>query len=372
MDRDFLLGDIESVEDPRSTLFTELVQPSMNRLNEGELGFRIGNYPDERLPTNQRNLSDIRTRVGTLLEYELSRAMQWRIREQGIEQVYASCGIANKYPDLTIRGQGGEMGLRMEVKSFQTVAEEPAANFETLLKDIRKGRDYIILMVWNWRSIPENKDVERPYIAQFHCFDAYNIALLRDAYWLNRPDSEDGYQGFDLCEGINYAGGEDGEGYKKEEGNYGKILRIYKRGFEYDEAIPERVISNGTLERYLNMKNEARSLRYKDVINKYLAKDTYDINIIVDGFPFLANVYNDDVSVFLYGNEDLRDKNDMEEEIQERIDNVDENSYAIKINPKFKWKPYPIEEDMSLGGSILNKQNKPNTIDNFIREDLSQ
>lgn len=371
MDRDFLLGDIEGVEDPRSTLLTELVRPSMSRLNEGELGFRIGKYPDERLPKNQRNLSDIRTRVGTLLEYELSRAMQWHIENQSIDQVYASCVVANKYPDLAVRGQNGEMGLRMEVKSIQTVAEEAAANFDTILKDIRRDKDYIILMVWNWEPIPENTSVKHPYVSDFYCFNAYNIALLRDTYWLNTPGSiEGGYQGFDLCKGVTYDGGETGDGYKEEEGNYGKLTRIYNKDFEHEDAIPERVKSMGTLERYLEMKVNIKINSFKDVIKEYILKPKYRYEVLEDGFPFLARIHNEEVNIFIYGAESLRGKTEMEEEINKKVDNVGENCYAIKINPKFNWKPYPVEENLSIGKPIANKQNKPNGIGSFIENRL--
>jgi hypothetical protein len=62
-------------------------------------------------------------------------------------------------------------------------------------------------------------------------FNAYSLAELRDAYWLNCPPSDlgSGYQGFDLWFPVNCKDGV----YAEEEGNYGKLLRIWKGDFPH-------------------------------------------------------------------------------------------------------------------------------------------
>lgn len=370
MDKDLLLGNLSGSTNPHDTLVSDFIGPSMDRMNRGELGFRIGKYPDEQLPTNQQNLSDFRVRLGTLLEYELSRSMQWNIEDQSIDDVYASCVVANRFPDLQVRGQDGTLGLRFEVKSIQTIAEEAAANFDTLVKDIRKGKDYIVLMVWNWSPIPENKDVQQPYISDYYLFDAYNIALLRDAYWLNTPGSDEGYQGFDLCDGVTYDGGATGAGYKEEEGNYGKLTRIYNESFDYKESIPDRVEDIGTLDRYLQMKKNIRILSFKDIIKEYVLEEKFDYQVIEDDIPFLARVHNKDICIYVYGSNSLIGKRDMEEKLKMNLQSTNDNSYIIKMNPKFNWKPYPVTGNLNVGKAMENKQNKPNPIKEFINSSI--
>ena len=73
-----------------------------------------------------------------------------------------------------------------------------------------------------------------PVLVDFYVFHAYSLADLRDCYWLNRPpgDLGAGYQGFDLRYAVNCRQGV----YAKEEGNYGKLLRVWQEGFPHRPA----------------------------------------------------------------------------------------------------------------------------------------
>ena len=55
--------------------------------------------------------------------------------------------------------------------------------------------------------------------------------MLRDTYLLNKPPTNlgNGYQGFDIRYAVTVADGI----YSKEQGNYGKLTRIWKEGFDY-------------------------------------------------------------------------------------------------------------------------------------------
>ena len=70
-----------------------------------------------------------------------------------------------------------------------------------------------------------------PQIMKAYVFHAYSLTLLRDTYWLNRPPANlgKGYQGFD----VRFAVTCNNSVFSKEQGNYGKLTRIWKQGFEY-------------------------------------------------------------------------------------------------------------------------------------------
>jgi len=299
IEREFLFGESELNSNTPQVLLDELVIPSVRDLNEG-MPFRISRFPDELVPQNQRNLTDFRTRLGTLLEYELSREIERQIRNSKIDDVYVSNVISNKYPDLVIRDEDGRPGLRFEIKTVHTVAEETAANFDTLIKDIWKDRDFVVSMIWHWEPIDSNPDIQIPKIKDVYCFDAHQLALIRDCYWLNTPYSpEDGYQGHDLRFTVTCGT----SGYKIEEHNCGKITRLWPHSvdFEHDGWLPNEISSSGIIEDYAAMKRDILRFGFEDVIAQNISKD-YDI--LRSELPFVALVERGEQSFLVYGDED--------------------------------------------------------------------
>ena len=187
-------------------------------------------FPDDVLPTNQRNLTDVRTRIGILLEYEFAKAVTAslppEVKEQGVALTYV---IANQFPDLAFRGADGQIGVRFEMKAIETIAEEKAANFATLIKDIRKDTDFVVVLLWEWRK-HKSGDKKFPHIDNYFVMDAYQLAQMRDCNWLNNPPSklQSTRQGFDLTFAVNAKP----DSYNKEEGNFGKLMRIFDRQHE--------------------------------------------------------------------------------------------------------------------------------------------
>ena len=214
-------------------LRTEYFPEIMARFNTDESRKRFGLYQNEKIPVNERNLTDVRTRMGVLIEFELARISNDLLAENRINDIFWSYVVANRFPDLEVRKKNGERLLRLEIKCLQCIAEEKSANFDTLKKDIDPNTDYVIVCLWEWTSNPSAEYLwdSVPVLRKVYVFHAYSLASLRDTYWLNNPPSNlgNGYQGFDARYAVTCANGV----YSKEQGNLGKLTRIWKDGFKY-------------------------------------------------------------------------------------------------------------------------------------------
>ena len=227
MDKEELIKILHATESPdkiakwlRKQYFPEI----MNRYNLEASRKRFGLY---------RNLTDVRTRMGVLIEFELARLSNEILPELGIEDVFWSYVVANRFPDLEIRENNGNRLLRLEIKCLQCIAEEKSANFDTLIKDINPNTDFVIVCLWDWDDGGNDTcqwDLA-PKLFKMYVFHAYSLAQLRDTYWLNKPPADlgTGYQGFD----VRYAVTCTDSVFSKEQGNYGKLTRIWKKDFAY-------------------------------------------------------------------------------------------------------------------------------------------
>lgn len=153
MNREELIKILHATETPdkiakwlREQYFPEI----MNRYNSEASRKRFGLYRNEQIPSNERNLTDVRTRMGVLIEFELARISNEILPELGIDDVFWSYVVANRFPDLEIRENNGNRLLRLEIKCLQCVAEEKSANFDTLIKDINPNTDFVIVCLWDW------------------------------------------------------------------------------------------------------------------------------------------------------------------------------------------------------------------------------
>lgn len=105
-----------------------LMQRCIAAVNERYVLPMMSKLPSERLPTNERNLTDARTRIGVLLEYSFAQVLQDILMSHGVDDFRLSYVIANRYPDLFIRDRNSQPRVRMEVKALQLASEEKSAN----------------------------------------------------------------------------------------------------------------------------------------------------------------------------------------------------------------------------------------------------
>ena len=251
--RQYLTGSVDTLDTLRwlQENFLPLV---VQQLNQTDSRKRLALYGGDRIPENERNLTDFRNRISLIIEYEFARIITTMLNDANIAHLFCAYVVANRFPDLEIRNQEGERGLRFEVKCLQSTAEEKSANFATLRKDIQPPTDFIVVFLWDWVNDQiETRWDRAPYLLDVYVFNASSLAALRDWYWLNSPppDLGNGYQGFDIRFAVHCSQGE----FNEEEGNFGKLLRLWQHDF------PHRPPESNQL-----LKTELDYLVFKDAV----------------------------------------------------------------------------------------------------------
>lgn len=278
-----LLASVE-VEDLCRWLQEVYLPLIISQFNQVDVRKRLGLYGGERIPENERNLTDTRNRVSLIIEYEVARISNKILNDESENDLFWCYVVANRFPDLEVRSPSGERHLRVEVKCLQSIAEENAANFDTLRKDINPKTDFVVVFLWEWKYDGEAGPVKwdrAPFLLRGYVFHAASLALLRDHYWLNRPPRNlgDGHQGFDLRYAVNCVGGV----YSEEEGNYGKLLRLWKEGFPYRP--PMTPILEHTERQYLAFKSAV-------VMEGFLSLCAIHLGVLAPGQPINVVIDN--------------------------------------------------------------------------------
>ncbi|ERT08131.1 type I restriction modification DNA specificity domain protein [Lyngbya aestuarii BL J] len=274
----FLKGEFNPI-DTLSWLAESFLPEIVKTLNKTDVRRKLGIYSGEKIPENERNLTDTRNRVSLIIEYELARIANSILENLEIKDIFWTYVVANRFPDLEVRTTSGHKGLRVEVKCLQSISEEKSANFDTLRKDIHPKTDFVVIFAWDWKNDPENINWDRAsFVYQVYVFHASSLALLRDWYWLNCPpkDLGNGLQGFDLRYAVNCKEGK----YNEEEGNYGKLLRIWQQDFEYEPLMTD--LLRRTVSDYLTFKNEVVRLGFDRLAYSFLPK--------LSGYPEITPV----------------------------------------------------------------------------------
>ena len=310
----------------------ELLTRATTLMNNDTLPTAVPLFPDDVLPTNQRNLTDVRTRIGVLLEYEFAKAVNAslppEIKGEGLALTYV---IANQFPDLAFRSSGGELGIRFEVKAIEAIAEEKSANFSTLIKDIRKETDFVVTLLWEWRE-HEARNLQFPHIDAFFVMNAYQLAQMRDCHWLNNPPSElqTARQGFDLTFAINAKG----DSFNKEEGNYGKLMRIFDP--KHQHLLPRDVQESDTLQTYSQLTEEVARLGLVQVCSEIATvavKETGQAwTINSDELPVSLAVERNGDRLIIMGGRKMPTKQQSTATMADHL-----ASHILLLSEKFSW-----------------------------------
>jgi hypothetical protein len=333
VDPSLLSGQVTDSEAILRVLRNDILPLAIRQMNEELLPFQFALYKDDRIPTNQRNLTDVRTRMGVLLEYELAKAINHVLGVDVTNQVILTYVIANRFPDLAFRTRTGGIGVRFEVKAIETIAEEKSANFDTLVKDIRKGTDFVIAILWEWVEHGSHP-LRHPFIADVFVLDAYQLAQMRDTYWLNRPPTNpgDARQGFDLCFGVNCRESQ----YNQEEGNYGKLMRIFDR--DYEKYLPDEVLKGSTLQEYYRFRKATIRLGLERIARQiaarfFLTPGAGKVEVFSDGLPLVLAASEGKRILLIVGDFSLPGKQDV---VPLMVKNGAQQ--VMLLNGKFHWK----------------------------------
>ncbi|MDY6803990.1 MAG: hypothetical protein SXA11_09315 [Cyanobacteriota bacterium] len=175
----------------------------------------------EPLPTNKRQLSSYRTRLGTIFEYALSSQMDSLINQKFGLDLRLTFAVANQYPDFLIRDKVLQSSIRIEMKAVDADSDEQAARFEVLSSLIQGEKDVVVLIGWEWcdDELDNGIKCEYPIIFSFVVVPAAELANERDESVKLRGDRVEADRILVPTRGnVNKL--------KKDEGNAGKILRI--------------------------------------------------------------------------------------------------------------------------------------------------
>lgn len=299
-----------------------------NVINSDTYRRRLGLYSGEVLPSNERNLTDVRTRMGVLLEFELARAANELLESEGVNDLFWAYVVANRFPDLEIRSNSGERLLRLEVKCLQARAEEKSANFGTLIKDIDPNTDFLIVCLWEWDSTRSGspKWDSAPLLLRIYAFHAYSLALLRDYRWLNTPPKSlrKGYQGYDVYTALTCRDGL----YSKEQGNYGKLLRIWSSDLTYNG--PKHSLIDRTAADYETFKDLINVAGFKVITSEHF-------EALELGIPEFSNTQNGVLRASTGGISYMYSPS--KKDIKDELDKYD-IAYVVSMSPKYRCSLY--------------------------------
>jgi hypothetical protein len=238
------------------TFVEELLSEAIVRVNSGVSKTLTARLSSEIPPLDSRHLTDTRTRVSTLLEYSLAYEMNGLLGAQG-KGLSVSSVLWNVFPDLLVRDAHRNPLIGLEVKALHTAAEEKSANLSTPLHVIKKGSDFVIILIWAWRrEVINGVSITYPHIHLTGVFDAYLLAQIRDYSWLYKQGNR--FKGIDI--GTPIISSETTAGsFKAEEGNMGKLMRI-----ELESGLPLTTPNLGDLQveatKYREFKERALAL----------------------------------------------------------------------------------------------------------------
>ena len=202
-----------------------LIGRAVERINNGVSKTLTARLQSEAPPLDPRHLTDTRTRVSTLLEYALAYELNHLLIEERKGRS-ASAVLWNVFPDLVIRDAQRVPFFGLEVKALHTAAEEKSANLSTPLHVIKRGIDFVAIIIWAWRreSIG-GVSITYPHIHEAQLFDAYLLAQMRDYSWLFKKGKQ--RKGIDISTPlITPKKRPNSQRYKAEDNNIGKLLRI--------------------------------------------------------------------------------------------------------------------------------------------------
>ena len=201
---------------------TPIINQAIGKINNGISKTLTARRSDEIPPASPRHLTDTRTRVSTLLEYSLSYELNHILMDKGGDETISNV-LWNVFPDLIVRNKQRENIMGLEIKALHTAAEEKSANLSTPLPLIRKGKDFVVILIWGWVEEELNAvSITYPHIHAVGIFDAWLLAKIRDMTWLINTGNR--IEGIDISTPILDG---DTDMFKAEEGNLGKLMRIH-------------------------------------------------------------------------------------------------------------------------------------------------
>lgn len=190
-----------------------LLDPLVIRYNSDYATESLYHLPSEE--DSEDKPEKIRGRIGLLIEYALITILHEMVEEDTNRRCAVTFNTANMFADFFIRSEAN-LVLRVDVKAFHKESDEASARFDTRSTDIDAGRDYLLIVRWEWDdtvSLMQGRQIRYPKIQDALFVSCQRLAEERD--WRQRETAG----GFDL----------DGRPLSKSgtlDTNFGKLNRI--------------------------------------------------------------------------------------------------------------------------------------------------
>jgi len=203
----------------------EIIPIAVKRLNEHFSPNRLSKQSRtvEPLPTEQRQLSSYRTRLGTMLEYGLSTEIERLLRELFGDSFFLTFAVAHEFPDFYLRDAARKPILKIEMKAVDADSDEHAARFDVMTMELDEFRDFLLFIGWKWVEKNENEiKWEFPEIFSFAFVSAYEIGKVRDIRLIATGGKIENEEV--LVPSTKKPGT-----FSKDPGNFGKLWRIFQK-----------------------------------------------------------------------------------------------------------------------------------------------
>ncbi len=222
---DYLKNPEEYREEITTIFRTEILPMAIEEVNNVFSPKRLSKQSRdvEPLPTNQRQLSSYRTRLGTMLEYGLSTEIANILHSKYGDDFFLTFAVAHEFPDFYLRDHNRKQILKIEMKAVDADSDEQAARFDVLAEYLDEHRDFILFVGWKWESSnEESTSWECPKIFTSSFISAHDLAIVRDARLLTT--------GGKIENGEVWVKSTKSPGtFTKDPGNYGKLWRIIQK-----------------------------------------------------------------------------------------------------------------------------------------------
>lgn len=325
----------------------------------------------EPIPSHPRNVTEVRTRVGLLIEFNLGIALDKILPNS----FFTSFGSTQAHLDLVIRNSDCESVLRIEVKAMEDIAEEKAPSFDKLLQNLHRNKDILMIVIWGWKRSEETERICYPSVYEIKAFNAYEIAKARDLFWVHNPRGEN-MNVVDLFGPLIQK--PEGE-LKEEEGNMGKLTRMVKE--EHLKKFKRELISylnESELKRYVQFMSYCKGIGLRRAAKLFLERKGYDYHFSDKPphfdrteFEYIAHGTKTDANpLFIFSGSRVLRKGNLvdtkEDETKEVLkqQGFDEAEFLILENEKFNWirgrmsekTSEIIERGKNIFGDIIGRQ----------------
>lgn len=222
---DYLKDPASYREEITEVFRNEIVPNAIKQINESFSPRRLSKQAREiePLPTDQRQLSSYRTRLGTMLEYGLSTEIENILKGQYGDDFFLTFAVAHEFPDFYFRDEYRKPLLKIEMKAVDADSDEQAARFDVLIEHLDEHRDFILFIGWKWEEQKTDEiSWESPIIFTFAFVSAYDLGVVRDERLIATGGKIE--NGEILVPSTKSPGI-----FTKDPGNYGKLWRIIQR-----------------------------------------------------------------------------------------------------------------------------------------------